>query len=187
MLESVKRAYDRSIFNEDNLELCCPVNLDVIELYIQILKPAYLLSLSLQLTHTSICDTIPSILQLILQYRNITITGTAKRLCTLLISTLNQKFAYELQSQTYKTASILKVPCLKFWLGRPWSKGSLSAGLESILPVAESFKKFTTLPEEAQSVDVVNVESNASTPILKTPASASQSGFNKRFFPVDFP
>jgi len=38
MLESVKRAYDRGCYEESNFQ--CPVPLDKIELYLQILKPA---------------------------------------------------------------------------------------------------------------------------------------------------
>lgn len=56
MLESVKRAYDRGAFNE---EIVCPVDQQTIELYIQVLKPAYLLSISFQLASSSIAETVP--------------------------------------------------------------------------------------------------------------------------------
>lgn len=57
MLESVKKAYGKSVFNED---MPCPVELDQIEIYLQILKPTYLLSISFQNMKSSIADTIPS-------------------------------------------------------------------------------------------------------------------------------
>lgn len=60
MFESVKRAFDRNMFDQDNIELSSPIELEVVELYLQILKPAYLLSISFQLNHSSIADTIPS-------------------------------------------------------------------------------------------------------------------------------
>lgn len=60
LLESVKRAYDKKLFADENSELTCPIDLRTIELYLQILRPAYLLSLSFQLSSSSIADTIPS-------------------------------------------------------------------------------------------------------------------------------
>jgi len=57
MLESVKRAYDKGIFDENNK---CNIELHVVETYLQILKPAYLLSLSFQRAGSSIAETIPS-------------------------------------------------------------------------------------------------------------------------------
>ena len=38
-----------------------------------------------------------------------------------------------------KAASILKLSGLKTWIGRPWSKGSLSGGLSAINEIAELF------------------------------------------------
>ena len=46
------------MFNEN--DLVCPVELTSIELYLQILKPAYLLSLAFQISSSSIADTIQS-------------------------------------------------------------------------------------------------------------------------------
>ena len=57
MLESIKRAYDKKMFDSS---ADCPVGLDEVELYLQILKPVYLLSISFQNSHSSIADTFPS-------------------------------------------------------------------------------------------------------------------------------
>lgn len=57
MLESVKRAYDKGLFDAGSVE--CPVPLETVEAYIQILKPAYLLSVSFQKRNSSIGDVIP--------------------------------------------------------------------------------------------------------------------------------
>ena len=54
MLESVKRAYDRGAFSDVE----CPLSLETIELYLQILKPSYLLNIFFQSNHSSISDTI---------------------------------------------------------------------------------------------------------------------------------
>ena len=58
MLESVKRAYDNGAFSVDG-DITCPVDLETIELYLQFLKPAYLLSFSFQLSDSWIAETIP--------------------------------------------------------------------------------------------------------------------------------
>ena len=51
MLESVKKAYDRNVFNEDNV---CPISLETIETYLQILAPAYRVSIGFQKTTSTI-------------------------------------------------------------------------------------------------------------------------------------
>lgn len=56
MLESVKRAYDKGVFSDGQ---GCPIPLRTVETYLQVLKPAYLLSVSLQKSKSSIADVIP--------------------------------------------------------------------------------------------------------------------------------
>ena len=56
MLESIKRAYDRGVIDESEF----PVRLEIIELYLQILKPAYLLNVFFQSDHSTIEDTVIS-------------------------------------------------------------------------------------------------------------------------------
>jgi hypothetical protein len=102
MLESVKKAYDRDMFNTDNPELKCPIDLKTIEIYIQILKPCYLASIHFQMPNSSIADTIPTILQLISTYKKLSVTGSYKTLCSHLIKTLEKKFFYELKSSVYQ-------------------------------------------------------------------------------------
>lgn len=58
ILESVKSAYDRGGFDDTKPELTCPVTLSTVELYLKILKPAYLFSVSLQDNRSSIAHTI---------------------------------------------------------------------------------------------------------------------------------
>jgi hypothetical protein len=65
MLLSVKKAYDRNMFNDENP---CSVDLETIEVYLQIFQPTYILSQQFQLNHSSIADIIPSIKQLIHTY-----------------------------------------------------------------------------------------------------------------------
>lgn len=56
MLEAVKRANDNNVFNSD---FNCPIDLNIIEFYLQILKKACLLSISFQNNNLLIADTIP--------------------------------------------------------------------------------------------------------------------------------
>jgi hypothetical protein len=63
MLESVKRVYDKGIF--DDSENKCAYDLKTIETYYQILLPAYRLSFGFQKNSTSIAELIPYILKLI--------------------------------------------------------------------------------------------------------------------------
>ena len=60
LLESVKRAYDKNVFVQGNPEKECPISLSKIETYLQILKPAYILSTQFQQNNSSIADIIPS-------------------------------------------------------------------------------------------------------------------------------
>lgn len=59
ILESTKKAYDKNAFDQNDQERCCPVSIEKIELYLQILKPLYLLNIVLQSNHSTIADVIP--------------------------------------------------------------------------------------------------------------------------------
>ena len=41
LLESVKKAYDNGAFSEIDMEKKCPIDLETVEIYLQILKPVY--------------------------------------------------------------------------------------------------------------------------------------------------
>ena len=58
LLLSAKKAYDKGAFN---LMVQCPISLQTIETYLQILKPLYLLNVSFQSDHSAIADVIPGI------------------------------------------------------------------------------------------------------------------------------
>jgi hypothetical protein len=57
LLLSVKKAYAKGCFNENNLE--CPVSIASIDLYWAILKPLYMLNISWQSNHSTIADIVP--------------------------------------------------------------------------------------------------------------------------------
>jgi hypothetical protein len=103
MLLSVKKAYDKKMYDGENR---CSVDLRTVEIYLQILQPAYILSLQLQLNHLTIADIIPSVKKLIQTYIQMDLPETKKQLCNYLATALREKFYYELNSDAYKVLFI---------------------------------------------------------------------------------
>ena len=87
----------------------------------------------------------------------------------------------------------MKVSTLKYWIGRPWSKGSFTSGIASLAECADQYL-FKTLKESTAKEAVIEnpqenfednlQENNPVSPNLKTPASASQKAFY-HFFEKD--
>ena len=100
MLESVKRAYDKGIFDDSKNK--CAYDLKSIETYYQILLPAYRVSLSFQKNSTSIAEVLPYILKLVDIWKKLDVSHEPKRFCKLLKACLKNKFDYELNSNTYQ-------------------------------------------------------------------------------------
>ena len=99
LLYSNKRAYDKGAYEESNT---CPVSLETIELYIQILNPAYFTTLGWEKNSASIADVIPQVLMLIDIWTKMDINDAeAKELCFFLIHYIKIKFKYELESPVY--------------------------------------------------------------------------------------
>ncbi len=61
ILESVLKAYDRGVFDDENEELRCPMEREKVVIYLQILRPLYLQSLAFQSNNSTIADVIPGI------------------------------------------------------------------------------------------------------------------------------
>jgi hypothetical protein len=98
MLLSVKKAYDKGLFESFG----CPVSLQDIEKYLQILKPVYILSQQYQYNHSSIADVIPSLKQLMNNLSTMIVDEKAQPLCGYLITNILEKFNHELNSSVYK-------------------------------------------------------------------------------------
>ncbi len=88
-----------------------------------------------------------------------------------------------------KAASILRVGGLKYWIGRSWSAGYLTKGLNALKAVAREFV-FTpfvasrNLNQPIQTVRALEIgeDQHANTPLLVTPASGNFLGFfNEEF------
>ena len=107
VLESVKRAYDRGAFNE--IKGLCPVPLETVEIYLQIMKPAYDLSINLQYNDSTICDTLPSIYDLICTYETMIVGSEEKEFLELLVENIKLHFSYEMNSLIYKVKFCLKI------------------------------------------------------------------------------
>jgi len=106
ILLSNKRAYEKGAFDEGVLE--CPIDLSTIELYIQILLPAYFVTLNWEKNHTSIAEVIPAVLYLINEWDKMEIDDReSKELCYFLIHFARSKFKYELDSKLYQVKIFL--------------------------------------------------------------------------------
>lgn len=136
MLESFQKAYLRKAFADDNP---CPVKLETIELYMQILLPAFKFNLVMQKTSCSIADVVPNLLIMISKWNRMELTGVYKNLCNLLIAAFKHKFAYEMNSTVYSVASLINVSKLSAWLSRNDCIQFRQLGIQSVVPVAISF------------------------------------------------
>ena len=96
---SNKRAYDKGAYDGDEK---CPIDLETIEAYIQILQPAYFTTLGWEKNSSSIADVIPQVLFLIDFWNKIDIDNSKqKELCFFLIHYCKIKFEYELNAPMY--------------------------------------------------------------------------------------
>ena len=72
-----------------------------IEIYIQILLPAYAFHLGLQGSRSSICDVVPGVLHLKNKWSKLVVDDQARELCYFLVHFIQEKFEYELTSPVY--------------------------------------------------------------------------------------
>ncbi|CAF0799022.1 unnamed protein product [Brachionus calyciflorus] len=128
MLESVLRAYSKNLFVSENPDLRCPVSGQNIEIYLQILKPAYILNINFQNNHSSIADTTIGVLKLLDTFRRMVLDPVPRRLANLLIQTINRKFEFEFELQS----PIYQVSGLKMWVSEPWTNNLFTKGLSSL-------------------------------------------------------
>jgi hypothetical protein len=94
-----QNCFKKAVFNET---LKCPVSREQIEMYIQILLPAYAFNLGLQGSRSSICDVLPGVLHLKNKWSKYVVDDKARELCYYLVHFIQEKFAYELDSPVYK-------------------------------------------------------------------------------------
>jgi hypothetical protein len=75
----------------------------------------------------------------------------------------------------------LKVSTLKYWIGRPWSKGSFTSGIASLAECADQYLFKTQKEPTVNETGNEDSQEIPNSPIAKTPASASQKAFNQFF------
>jgi hypothetical protein len=119
MLESFKKCFDKNIFDG---EYKPPFSQQKIELYLQILLPAYRLSTILQSTKSSIGDVIPLLLILIDTWKRMSLTGASKQFRDYLVKAFEHKFSYELDSNVYLSAAVLEASGLVCWFREDFSE-----------------------------------------------------------------
>lgn len=99
VLQWAYRGNKKQLFGDLN----CPVDLNQVEIYLQILAPAYDLNLIFQRSDSSICEVLPNILNLKLQWSRMDVEDShASELLYFLTHFLMEKFKFEFESPIYK-------------------------------------------------------------------------------------
>ena len=115
MLQSFKNAFKKGALTDET----SPVQLAVIDKYIQVLIPAFRFNLSMQKNSASIADVLPQLKMMLSTWNRFQVAGDYKRLSDLLIAAFTKKFAYEMASPVYAVSSLLNVSILRYWKKRP--------------------------------------------------------------------
>ena len=106
MLERLKKAHKKGLFETLDSSSKLPVSIDVINSYLKILKPAYLVNIYFQRNTSSIAEVIPAILKLISNWENLlkkdSVPSSCKIFSKFLIEELKRRFNYELESEIYQ-------------------------------------------------------------------------------------
>ncbi|CAF0789124.1 unnamed protein product [Brachionus calyciflorus] len=138
MLESFQKAILRDAFPRDKP---CPVSLEIIETYLQILLPAFQMNLIIKKSKSTTADIFPTLNIILSKWNRMNVEGNYRVLCNNLISAFKHKFKDELNSSIYKVASLLNISKLKTWIQRPDCSDFRSDGLRDLCLVAINFLK----------------------------------------------
>ena len=105
-VRKVKNAHKKSLFETLDISSKLPVSIDVINSYLKILKPGYLVNIYLQRNTSSIAEIIPAISKLINNWENLlnkeNVSSSCKNFCKFLIQEFKTRFNYELESELYQ-------------------------------------------------------------------------------------
>jgi hypothetical protein len=106
MLERLKKANKKGVFDNFEVSNKLPVSIDFINSYLKILKSAYLVNVYFQRDSSTIAEVIPAVLKLINDWEAIikkdNVSSSCKTFCKLLIEELKRRFDYELNSEIYQ-------------------------------------------------------------------------------------
>jgi len=110
MLEAFQRANIRNAFPA---EKPCPVPLKTIEMYMQILMPAFKFNLLMKRTTSTIADVVPNVIMMLSKWNRMEVGGNYRLLCDSLNNAFKHKFNYELNSPVYAVASLFNISKLR--------------------------------------------------------------------------
>ncbi|CAF0840041.1 unnamed protein product [Brachionus calyciflorus] len=152
MLFSILKANKAGLFGEENL---CPVDVKDLEIYMQILKPVFVMSTDIQAKFSNISIIVPSVLMIV--YGNLD-----RMICSeqyhdefrkLLMKHIISKFDYELNSKIYLVASVLNVITHSWWKKRSFCISYFEKGLKFIREVVVGFKKINENEQLSESMN----------------------------------
>ncbi|CAF1149830.1 unnamed protein product [Brachionus calyciflorus] len=133
ILDSFHKALKKQAFPPDDP---CPINLDVLELYLQILQPAFQFNLIMQKSKSSIADVLPALNIMLSKWNRMQVTGNYRELCDYLIAAFKHKFKDEINSSVYCVASLLNVSKLT-WITRQDCLNMKKNALENLVEVTK--------------------------------------------------
>ena len=154
MLLSFHKAYLSNCFDNS----ACPVSHEEIEIYMQILFPAFQFSLLMQKNKSPIGDIIPTLTIMFSKWNRMEVTGRHKKFCISLVNCFKKKFDYEINSDVYKVASLLNTSKLYLWYQRSDCIDTFKSGSNSLVDVAHHFLiKNRLKPSTADNDKIKNI------------------------------
>lgn len=157
LLDSHHKGYERDIFGE----YPCPIKFEAIEIYMQILHPAFEFCLCMQYTSASISTVVPAVQIIISKLSRMILSPKYQPFVRNLIKAFKLKFDYELNSEVYAVASLLDINTLLEWRTRSDLKDFKQKAIDSLEVVANQFLNNKT--NSIQSSQTSSKASQAST------------------------
>lgn len=137
MFLSFWKSYDRGVFVG---QYTCPYSMEVIEKYLQILLPLFIISQNFQSKDSSICTVIPSLLMTIhaTLMRMILRDDDQNTFRLALVKYMLVKFKHELKSDTYQAAAVLHVSDVNLWRLRSFGRQTYISSQTAIVRALEA-------------------------------------------------
>ena len=138
VIESHHKGYRRNIFP---IEFPCPIRFTALEIYLQILYPAFKFNLIMQRTTSTIADVLPALKIMISKWSRMIVPTKYQDLCHNLILAFKHKFKHELNCPIYHVAALLNVSKLKAWQTRLDCVEMRRKAIDNLVVVAKEFRK----------------------------------------------
>jgi hypothetical protein len=121
----------------------------MVELYLQILLPAYRFIIGFQRTKANIAEVVPSLLVLFSIWNRLARNKRFKCICLKMIESFKLKFDYELKSNVYLVAALLNPSKLSIWYWKDFNEAYATDALKELTAVCTSLMK-TGKPKKAK-------------------------------------